>query len=430
MNDRFQHTLQYLYDLQFFGMKLGLDHIRGLLKFMDNPQHAFPTVHVAGTNGKGSTCAMLDSIFRAAGHKTGLYTSPHLFHFSERIKINGVPIPEDEIVRLTLKMKNKIDELECTFFEATTALAFEYFKENKVDIAIIETGLGGRLDATNVVEPLLSVITNIDLEHTEHLGKTVESIAFEKAGIMKPDRPCLCGNVNQDVRRIFESTASSRQCELFYSDATSRITNERSDIEGSKIDLHISLGAEDAFFNDLHIGLAGKHQIQNAALAVNAVYMQKKFKVTEDAVRSGLANVRWSARLEIIRKEPWIIADAAHNPAGMRVLSEALHSLYKPRFQRLYLIIGMLADKNYDEAVPIIAPHFDRIYTVTPNNGRALKAEILAESIGRVHSGVQTAETLKLAVSEVESKMSSRDMLLITGSHFLLSELKDIRQAS
>lgn len=430
MNRTFEDTLKYLFDLQFFGMKLGLDNILDLLKFMDHPEHSFPAIHVAGTNGKGSTCAMLESIFRAAGYRTGLYTSPHLFHFSERIRVNGAPIPEEDIVRLTNNMRIRIDQLKCTFFEATTAMAFEYFKEQKIDIGIIETGLGGRLDATNVIDPILSVITNIDLEHTEHLGKTVESIAYEKAGIIKPHKICLAGLVNQDIKAVFDQTAANGQSPLFYLDTIASISNSELEVDGSVMDLEIRHESKNSSFIKLQIGLAGKHQLNNAALAAGAVMFQNKFTVSEDAIRNGLKNVIWKTRLEMIQKQPCIVADAAHNPAGIKALSEAILEIYKPKFDKLFLIVGMLADKDYTEAAKILAPHFTEIVTVTPQNERALPASRLSEAFRVFHKRVEKAESLGEAIAEIKSKMSSRDLLVITGSHFVLSELKDIMRSS
>ncbi|MBL7961023.1 bifunctional folylpolyglutamate synthase/dihydrofolate synthase [bacterium] len=430
MTKSFEATLKYLYDLQFFGMKLGLDNTRSLLEYLENPQHSFPVIHVAGTNGKGSTCAMLDAIFHAAGYKTGLYTSPHLFHFSERIRINGACISEADIVRLTNKMRTKIDELKCTFFEATTAMAFDYFKENGIEIGIIETGLGGRLDATNVVDPLLSLITNIDLEHTEHLGKTMESIAVEKAGIIKPYRPCLVGFVDDNVKRVFDDKARSVNSTAFYLGNITTFSNVQLEIDRSQIDLNVNIHDGNYFFENLNVNLTGKHQLTNAAMAVSSAVIQKQFPVSEDAIRLGLENVIWPARLEVIRKDPWIIADAAHNPAGMMVLAEAVESVCKPHFNKLFLIIGMLADKDYAEAVRIIAPHFTDIYTVTPRNEGALKAEDFAESIRQFYTQVPASESFENAFLDIQSKMNSNDLLVITGSHFLLSELKHIRMTS
>jgi dihydrofolate synthase/folylpolyglutamate synthase len=430
MNDTFQTTLQYLYDLQFFGMKLGLDNIRELLKHLGDPHRSFPAIHIAGTNGKGSTSAMLESIFRAAGYRTGLYTSPHLFRFGERIRINGVPISEEEIVTLTQKMKNKIDELKCTFFEATTAMSFEYFRNQTIDIGIIETGLGGRLDATNVIEPIVSIITNIGLEHTEHLGNTISAIAFEKAGIIKPKAPCVVGRVDREARVVFERTSSELHSSIYFLDRISSIAKSELNIDGSNIDLNLQIGDMKIHFNKLKIGLAGKYQLDNAALAVAATLIQKRFKVNESDIRSGLSEVRWNARLEVIHKEPFIICDAAHNPAGLRALVESITEIYKPRFGKLFLIIGMLSDKNYKEAAKTVAPHFDEVCAVTPQSERALKAEQLAEIFRRIHPSVSEGNSVVQAVNSVKEKMSPNDLLIVTGSHFVLSELRDFMRVS
>jgi dihydrofolate synthase/folylpolyglutamate synthase len=423
MDNTVQSTLKYLFDLQFFGMKLGLENTLELLRFFDNPQRQFPIIHVAGTNGKGSTCALLAAVFQSAGLKTGLYTSPHIHRFSERIRINGVEIPETDIIGITARMRGKIDALQCTFFEATTAMAFQYFAENGIDIGIIETGLGGRLDATNTVQPELSVITNIDFDHTEHLGKTIPEIAFEKAGIIKPHVPCIVGASEEQSREVFTVAAKEKNAELLFLDDVAEIRNAELSIDGSYFDLRINLPHTSADFKRLHVTLAGEHQINNAALSVIALLLQKQYAISEDHIRNGLKSVDWKGRLELISRDPFVLVDAAHNPAGMKQLRRSLEAIYRPRFPRMFLIIGMLADKEYESAVEEILPVFDFVYTVTPNSPRALDGKILESCVRRKTKHVRFLDGIADAVNEVRSKMSKEDLLVIAGSHFVLSEI-------
>ncbi|MBX7151881.1 bifunctional folylpolyglutamate synthase/dihydrofolate synthase [bacterium] len=418
-----KETLKYLYDLQFFGMKLGLENTIKLLKTLNNPQHTFPSIHVAGTNGKGSTCSMMASIFQAAKLKTGLYTSPHILNFSERIRVNGSEIPESEIIHITEKMKKTIDELRCTFFEATTVMAFDYFANQQIDIGIIETGLGGRLDATNVVVPEVSVITNIGMDHTEHLGTTLDAIAGEKAGIIKEQVPCLIGPIEAELKPVFKNIADARQSPLFFYDDIVQVTSKKLTDHGSLVDLYFKVNNHGYALNELEINLAGHHQIQNAVMAVAAVRLQKKFEVSESAIREGLCSVDWKGRLQIIQHQPLIIADAAHNPMGMQKLRESIETIYRSKYDRMILVLGMLADKDFESCVNAIAGIFDTIYTVTPNSPRALSAETLAKVAKQRHAQVFVGGSVNSTVEKIKTGMTDRDLLVIAGSHFVLSEI-------
>lgn len=417
-------TLKYLYDLQFFGMKLGLENTIKLLKSLDDPHRTFPSIHVAGTNGKGSTCAMLASIFQAAGLKTGLYTSPHIKRFSERIRINGEEISDYDIINIAEKMRNEIDTLKCTFFEATTAMAFDYFADRQIDIGIIETGLGGRLDATNVVVPEVSVITNIGMDHMEHLGTTLKAIAGEKAGIIKNHIPCMIGSVGEELKPVFSQAAKRQQAPLFFYDDIVRVEEKKLTNSGSKVDLFLKFVDGEFELKELEIGLAGRHQIQNAVMAVAATRLQKKFNIPEVAIREGVRHPEWKGRLQIINHHPLIIADAAHNPMGMQRLRESIEIIYRPRFDKITLVLGMLADKDFESCIRGIADAVDVIYTVTPNSPRALSAEALARIAELYHSRVMTGDSVSSTIEKIKTGMTDRDMLIIAGSHFVLSEIE------
>jgi dihydrofolate synthase/folylpolyglutamate synthase len=320
-------------------------------------------------------------------------------------------------------MRGKIDALQCTFFEATTAMAFQYFKENGIDIGIIETGLGGRLDATNVVQPELSVITNIDFDHTEHLGKTISEIASEKAGIIKPHIPCVVGKREAASGVIFRKEAQAKHAELYFLDDVAEIRNMELSMDGSCFDLKIDWPRASVDLKHLLVKLSGEHQIHNAALSVAAALRQTKFTISEDHIRNGLRSVDWKARLELISRDPFVLLDAAHNPPGMKQLRRSLETIYRPHFPKMFLIIGMLADKEYESAVGEILPSFDFIYTVTPNSPRALDGKALEGTVRKRTKNVRFVDSIARAVKEAQSEMSKEDLLVIAGSHFVLSEI-------
>jgi len=422
MNHAFDDSLKYLYDLQFFGMKLGLENIRRLCASLDHPQNAFPTIHVAGTNGKGSTCAMLASIFQKAGYQTGLYTSPHIHHFSERIRVNGTGISEDAIVRLTQSMRPEIDRLQCTFFEATTAMAFQYFREQRVDIAVIETGLGGRLDATNVITPEISVITGIGLDHTEHLGRDKTKIAAEKGGIIKYKVPLVTGETDPDCLEVFHRIAGELRTDVIRADRVTDILNPHSTIYGSSFDVILKLPDIEPRLIQLMTPMIGEYQIHNAVTAMLAALLQKRLPVSDDAVREGLREAVFKGRMEWL--SPNIITDAAHNPAALEALKQTINRLFRPAFKKIYLIIGMLSDKDYKLGVEILSGVADQFFTVTPDNPRALKSTILAQQLKQKKNAVTDCDSVETAVKKAKKIMKPDDLLIITGSHYVLSEVK------
>jgi dihydrofolate synthase/folylpolyglutamate synthase len=417
----FHETLRYLYGLQFFGIKLGLENTHRLAEFLGNPHTRYPTIHVAGTNGKGSTCAMLDAILRAAGYRTGLYTSPHIRAFSERIRVNGRPIPEADVVRLTETLRPKIDEWKCTFFEATTVMAFRYFEEQSVDVAIIETGLGGRLDATNIVTPEIGIVTTIGREHTEHLGGTLQQIAEEKAGILKSGKPFLVGEVTTEVRTVFTRIADERAARCLFVNEMAAVGNVQYDVKGSRLDLELHAAGLDKTFLRLQIGLAGEHQVRNACLAAAAAFLQDRLPVRDEHVRQGLSTVQWSGRLQFIA--PDVLVDAAHNPDALAELCRSIRQIYRPGYKRLFLIVGMLADKDYRGAAEILAPAFDRFWTVTPASDRALDGRVLAELLEKRGKTAKAAGTVQEALTLARKECSPEDLIVITGSHYVLSEI-------
>ena len=327
-------------------MKFGLSGIRTLLTSLDHPEEKFSSIHVAGTNGKGSTASMIAAIFTASGYKTGLYTSPHLVSFNERIRINGKPISSKAVARLTTAIYSEIEKNNYTFFEAVTAMAFKYFAESKVDIAIVETGLGGRLDATNILEPLVSVITTIGLEHTQILGANLEEIAFEKGGIIKKGVPCITGVESQKAASVLNKICAEKGSR-FIRVHPKNILIRRSSLDGLYTDFCFA-GKK---IRNAHVTLAGQHQAMNALIAVQTIEIaiqRSDFIIDEKAIREGLAHIRRfsgiQARLSVVRRNPLVLADVAHNPQAMRVLCESLKRL---RIKKIHIVFGLMQDKNY-----------------------------------------------------------------------------------
>jgi len=338
--------VKHLQFLEKFGINLGLDRIKLLLEHLDNPHLKFKSIHVAGTNGKGSTCAMIASILKEAGYKVGLYTSPHLFQYNERIKINGKDISDKEFAEGLARIK-RISRKEPgsfgrpTVFEALTALAFWYFAKKKVDYAVVEVGLGGRLDATNVITPLASVITNIDLEHTAILGRTPAKIAAEKAAIIKPDVPVITAEDKSEALKVIKYQAEKKG---------SLLIQVKSEGEGLKS------------------GLLGEHQKTNAACAVAAVKLAG-ISVGQRAVLDGLKRVRWPGRFQVIKKKPLTIIDGAHNPAGARVLTGALGSRFPGK--KFTFIVGTQKDKDARAMIREFERSADKIIITRSSNNAA-----------------------------------------------------------
>jgi dihydrofolate synthase/folylpolyglutamate synthase len=426
----YTETLGYLYALQKFGMKLGLRNIKSLLRSVGNPQDKFPSVHIAGTNGKGSTAAMTASILQAAGYKVGLYTSPHLISFTERIKIKGQEVDGRRVASYVRLLKPSIDELKATFFEATTAIAFLYFADEDVDIAVIETGLGGRLDATNVLHPLLSVITNISLEHSEHLGNSLGSIAREKAGIMKPGAPCLVGPLEPTAERSIRLAAKRKGVTLISAGAASDYRVLQEDLSG----LRVRLMTQRRIYRNLAIDLSGSFQVENARLSVLGAEMidaaraglrssDGRLVITARDVINGLRSVKESTgfhgRLELVRKRPKMILDVAHNADAAAQLVQALENLALRNF---IVIFGVMKDKNYSAMLQSLSRITTQLIAVAPRIDRALESASIAATAQRFGIHALNSGSVKKGVACALGKATPSDTILITGSHYVVGE--------
>jgi dihydrofolate synthase/folylpolyglutamate synthase len=418
--DTYQQTLDYLYGLEKFGMIFGLTQEERILDAIGNPHKEVQAIHIGGTNGKGSTAAMISSILQREGYRVGLYTSPHLIRFTERIKVNGKEIEEEEVVALTGWMRKEIETAGITapftFFDFTTAMALHYFKEKWVDLAILEVGLGGRLDSTNVIDPLISVITNIAKDHEEYLGKSILKIAHEKAGIIKKGRPLITAATQPSVLRLFSKVCREMGSPYF------RVGKE-----------FRYLRAEDGDFNyeglnrklwGIHLNLKGFHQVINATTAFGAMEVLEDLghRVSTEAMINGVREVDWPGRLEMISSSPKVVLDGAHNPAGALVLKESLEEEF--HYEHLVLLIGIMKDKDIQSMLHLLAPLADHIILTKPHTDRATPPSLLKRALGPNGKKAEVAEDFKKAIERGLSLTEKEDLLCITGSLYTVGEAR------
>lgn len=416
----YQESLDYLLSLQLFGIKLGLTNISLLLSHFGNPQERLKVVHIGGTNGKGSTAAFLTSVLSAQGYRVGLFTSPHLEDFRERIRIGQALIPPEKVVQLTDRIKNKLSAagslLPLTFFEFVTAMALLYFAEEEVDLAVLEVGMGGRLDATNVVDPALAIITNVSLDHCQHLGNSLEEIAGEKLGIVKPGRPLVCGIEEQELRELVQAHCRRLGSSLF------TLGTEFAVVAGPEGGFHYQ--GQFSSYSDLRLGLAGPHQITNAALCLAAceILSQSGWPVKEEAIRAGLLHVQWPGRLELFPGSPAVLLDCAHNPAGAMALRNALLKEYA--YEDLILVLGIMADKDWPEMLSVLAPLAKEVIVTAPKLARSCPPHLLASEVSKYCSKVQVVDDVAQALNMGLKMAEPQDLVLVTGSIFTVSEAR------
>jgi len=404
--------------LKIFGIKPGLSTITGILKSLDNPQDNFSCIHVAGTNGKGSIASSLSSILHASGHKVGLYTSPHLVRFNERICINNLPVSDKKIVE-SYNAVNKViqNNLEATFFELSTAMAFYEFSRQKVDWAVIETGMGGRLDATNIIRPVISIISNISVEHKKYLGNTIAQIAGEKGGIIKRSVPVITGVKQKNAVTVLKNIAA-KQSAPFY-----RLGNEFR-IRRNKGKTFNYFGINTVLRN-MRTGLPGSHQINNAALAlaVCEILNQNKTNLSSQNIKQGLAQNRWPGRLEKISSSPHVILDGAHNLAGARMLAKFLSE--NMRDKNITLIIGILNDKPYAGMLTALLPVCSKAILTRPKIDRALSPEKLFRKAKKHIKNIEIIPDVGKAIKHAIKTASANDVICIAGSLYLVGEAKE-----
>jgi len=425
MNEsNYQDAISYLYSLTQSGIKLGLKNTARLLRHFGDPQLKLRTIHVAGTNGKGSTAAITESILKAAGYKVGLYTSPHLLDFRERIQINRKMIEKQQTVDLILRVRSAVENLKIpiTFFEFGTVLAFLYFHEQDTDISIIEVGLGGRLDATNLCKAKISIITSISLDHTQYLGDNLQQIAFEKASIIKE-----CGTVfahipEEEVFQVVNRLAKKCFADVYRLGLDFHVTPDA----GNSEDNTFSYRWGSRSLKKLTLPLNGRFQWNNAGLALSACLALNEdgFNIEEKHLRQGLEMVSWEGRLETVFSHPTVILDCAHNEASVRKMTIELRENFK--YSRCFIVLGLMQDKNIDEIIKILSQLGDQFFLVSVNPPRGETPEKLAKKLKSHNKASQTFETISDAFQAVKQIANQDDLVCITGSIFLVAAAKKI----
>lgn len=426
----YAQTLEYLFSqLPMFqrvgeiAMKKGLGNIIALCQHLQNPQTAYPTVHIAGTNGKGSTTHLIAAILQASGLRVGVYVSPHYRDFRERIKINGAYISEQEVVDFVAQHRSFFEGVEPSFFEITVAMAFDHFRRHKVDVAVIETGLGGRLDSTNIISPLLSVITNIDYDHQNLLGNTLPEIATEKAGIIKPNTPVIIGEEAAETRPVFEAKAQAENAAISFASRAWRALPVERELRRTWYDVYCN---NTLLYERLELGLSGSYQQQNLVTVLAAVTeLQRLYfpQITEEHLRQGCAQVKtltnFIGRWEIMGEKPLVIADSAHNPHGFRYVMEQLNSI---PHRQLHFVLGVVKDKDLATLFELL-PRNAIYYFCAPDIPRALPTDVLAEKAQENGFAGKAYPSVKQAFLAACNAADADDLVYIGGSIFVLGEV-------
>ncbi|MDX8359410.1 folylpolyglutamate synthase/dihydrofolate synthase family protein [Cytobacillus sp. IB215316] len=422
----YKEAIDWIHSRLRLGMKPGLKRMEWMMERLAHPEQHIKTIHVAGTNGKGSTVCYLRTILQEAGYNIGTFTSPYIEQFNERISINGVPIHDEEIVSLVNEIKPLAEQLEHTElgspteFEVITAMALVYFAKTKqVDLVIFETGLGGRLDSTNVIDPLFSIITNIGFDHTAILGETVEEIAYEKSGIIKPDSPVITSVEQEEALQVILAKAQSTNSQVYQYNLDFTIANYQSTKSGESF----SIKTPFLTINDLNSKMKGAHQVKNAALAIMAaVYLKTHFSMTieEVHIRDGIKNAFWAGRFESLMAEPMVIIDGAHNPEGVQALCKTLNDHFNDK--KIHIIFSALADKHIGDMLNPLADIAERLTCTSFDFPRSLSARELYDQCSRSNKDYE--EDWKVVINEKLNSIPKDDVLIITGSLYFISEVR------
>ncbi len=414
-------SIAYLFGLQRFGIKLGLSNIKTLLNLIGNPHKRLRCIHIAGTNGKGSTALFLQSMLQQAGYRAGLFTSPHLIDVTERIRINDTEIQKQRVVQLVKEIRQMCKEAALdaiTFFEFITAMAFKYFAEQQADPVIVEVGMGGRLDATNIIAPLLSIITSISLEHQMYLGNTLRQIAGEKAGIIKKNTPLVTGVTQPVVIELFAGICRAAGSPMY------RLGKE---IKSTKTGpMLFNYRGFSGILQGLNPGLIGDHQIRNATMALAAAELlrEKGYIIHAAHMYQGIKQARWPGRMEVMRQNPTVLLDGAHNPEAWQVLRKSLKEYFS--YKRLFMVIGVMQDKDIARMIEILTPEAHTVIFCKPKMERAATRELLGKHVSFSPSKrVLWIEDSARAVERALATASADDLICITGSLFTVGEARE-----
>ncbi len=433
----YKETVEYLYNLTKHGIKLGLKNTRELLRLLGNPEKRFRSVHIAGTNGKGSTARMIAELLRASGYKTGLFTSPHLVSFTERISINGTEITEADVVRITGKIKDVLrnkSDLQPTFFEFITALGFYYFAENSVQWVVVETGMGGRFDATNVLMPSVSVITDIGMDHSEFLGDTIEKIAYEKAGIIKESVPVVTSSQNEKVMNVIKNRVAQTGSRL-YAYERDFFTDKETENSGLCFDFH-SINPFSFSVKNIRLSIYGEHQIRNAALSLETlVVVSESHELKPERIYRVLNEVKFPGRCDIRRiNNRDIMFDGAHNHDASVALSRTLRRLKSlGTYKSLVLVLGVMADKDIKGVITPLLDVSDTVILTRASYERAASVETLRAIVrdktnanGSTEKNIITAYTVEDALKEAHKLTEESDLIVVTGSFYTAGEALEV----
>lgn len=414
-----EEAVAYIENYTWSTTRLGLDRTRELLHAMGDPQKALKFIHVAGSNGKGSTCAMLDSILRKAGYRVGLYTSPYIEEFGERMRVDGENIPGDRLAEITAHVKVIADAMDDhpSQFELVTAIAMEYFREQRCDIVVLEVGMGGALDSTNVIDaPEVAVITNIGLEHTEYLGNTLEKIAAAKGGIIKTGGSCVCYNSSPEVIEAVRDICEDKAVQLTIVDF-SRTQIMRYDLNGQSFTWN---------GNGYHLSLLGPHQIHNAAVVLETVsaLRERGWDISEDAVSAGLRDVKWPARMEVLNRAPLFILDGGHNPQCAEALVDSVKELLPGK--KVVFLTGVLADKDYPKIMELMTPLAQEFVCLTPLSERALSSTALAAYLTERGAKAKASEDIHGGIREALTAAGEDGVVIAFGSLYLAGAIRGV----
>lgn len=424
MKLNYEQSVEYIHGIGMFGSKPGLERISALLDRLDHPEKELKIIHVAGTNGKGSTSAMLSSILQESGYKVGLFISPYLESFNERIQVNNTPIDKDELAKLVSELKPIVEEVaqteagQPTQFEIVTAMGFKYFKRIDVDFVVLEVGLGGTYDATNVINPIVSIITSIGLDHQAILGNTLEEIAGEKAGIIKEGVPVVTAVTKNGPLEVIREKAKKMNAPFYALGEKFSVLRTNYSISGQSF--KYSDNKEESEFN---INFLGNHQIRNASLAIKTAKIMDDlgFEVSKKAIFNGLEKASWPGRLEIMQNKPYIILDGAHNEQASEVISKTIKELFD---KEIILVLGILSDKNYQKMISDLVPLAKKVFITAPNYYRATDTEMLAKEAKQYCNDVIEVEGVANAIDNAISASNEKDLILITGSLYTVGEAR------
>jgi dihydrofolate synthase/folylpolyglutamate synthase len=431
LNERYKKTLDYLFHQLPMYQRVGpkafkkdLRNIQAFCALLGHPEKQFPSIHIAGTNGKGSTAHILSAVLQAHGFKTGLYTSPHYRDFRERIKINGKLIPKQAVIDFVEKFRNQTEEIRPSFFEWGVALAFHHFAEQKVDIAVIETGLGGRLDSTNVIHPLISLITNISYDHMNFLGDTLAKIAFEKAGIIKPGVPVVIGEWNEETRPVFEQVAAERSSPLFYAPDLIEVKPTREGIDSTVFKVYRD---GKRLFDELPVQLRGAYQAKNLQCSLAGLILLAEkagwFEIQEEKLRAGLENLRdrtrFIGRWQLLSENPRVLCDSAHNLGGVEM---AMAQLKEIPFENLHIVLGIINDKDMRKVLSLF-PTDARYYFARPDIPRGMDASQLQELAGTLGLQGRKYSSVRNALRAARRAAGPEDLVYVGGSTFVVAEV-------